>query len=247
MDVTSVDIRFYGDLAEIAARRGGAGLVSVPVGEPRSVKDAIESCGVPHTEVDLLVVDSTSVGFDYLLSPGQRVAVYPRFHAIDVASATRVRPEPPAQPRFVLDVHLGRLAGLLRLAGFDATYSTDASDHALAATSAAERRWLLTRDRRLLMRRRVVHGYLVRSMHPPDQAVEVARRFDLADRLAPFTRCARCNGVLEHVDKDDVLHRLPPATRVERDTIVRCAGCHQLYWRGSHASALEKLVSMMRG
>ena len=240
-------LRFYGDLGDLASGADRGGVAEVPVAAPRSVKDAIESLGVPHTEVDLVVVNGDSVGFDAALSPGDRVAVYPPFLgelAGDVPS--RVRPEPLDPASFVLDVHLGRLAERLRLLGFDTLYSPDLDDADLAALAAAGPRWLLTRDRGLLMRRAVTHGYLVRSTDPTQQVHEVVRRFGLVDAIAEFTRCARCNGLLAAVDKADVLDRLEPGTAREQQTFTRCGDCEQLYWAGTHTAALRAFVAEVR-
>jgi uncharacterized protein len=236
-------IRFYGDLADLA-RTDPDGHADVPVDRSRSVKDAIESCGVPHTEVDLVLVGGRSVGFGAPVEPGDRVAAYPPFVSLDVPS--HVRPAPMAEPRFVLDVHLGRLAERLRLLGFDTLYANDLDDDDLAVLSVAGPRWLLTRDRGLLMRRTVTHGYLVRSTDPATQAFEAVRRFRLQDRLAPYTRCARCNGVLEPVGKAAVEHLLEPATRAEHDTFSRCGTCGQVYWPGTHLTAIEAFVEQAR-
>lgn len=238
-------LRFYGDLAELAWDTDRDGHTSVPVDRPRSVKDAVESAGVPHTEVDLLLVDGDSVGFDRLVGPGARVAVYPPFVDLDIDAVSRVRPPPLPEPRFVLDVHLGRLAELLRLLGFDTDYANDRDDAELARRAAAAPAWLLTRDRGLLMRRRVTHGYLVRAHEPRVQLLEVSRRFGLASQAAPFTRCASCNGALEPVDKADVADELEPGTRRDHDVFARCDGCGQIYWRGSHTPALQRLVALV--
>lgn len=95
---------------------------------PASVKDMIEGIGVPHTEVDLVLVNGESSDFSRLVQNGDRVAVYPVFESIDIAPVLRLRPQPLRELRFVLDVHLGRLAGYLRTLGFDAVYSNRASD-----------------------------------------------------------------------------------------------------------------------
>jgi uncharacterized protein len=245
VDVARTRIRFYGDLGEIAWNTDRGGTAEVAVERPRSVKDAIESCGVPHTEIDLLLVNGRSVGFDALVGPGDRVAAYPPFTAFDVDAVSRVRPD-PLPPRFVLDVHLGRLAELLRIVGFDTLYANDLDDDDLAALAIAGPRWLLTRDRGLLMRRVIVYGYLVRASDPRAQLMEVSRRFRLARDVAPFTRCARCNGLLEPVAKAEVSHRLEPMTRAEHDDFVQCTGCRQVYWPGSHTDALARIVADVR-
>jgi uncharacterized protein with PIN domain len=161
----------------------------------------IESLGVPHGEVDLILVNGESVDFSALLPDGARVSVYPVFEAIDIGPIARVRPEPLRETRFVLDVHLGRLAAYLRLLGFDASWRNDYGDAILVQLSGAERRILLTRDRELLKRSSVTHGYWIRETQPSKQLVEVVRRFDLFRSAAPFRRCLRCNHLLEEVDK----------------------------------------------
>jgi uncharacterized protein len=239
-------IRLYGYLDELAPDAARHGEARLTFDVPRSVKDAIESLGVPHTEVDLLLVDGESVGFDRRLGEGERVSVYPVFHDVDVDTVSRVRPREPPPRRFLLDVHLGRLANHLRLLGFDAWYDNDRDDRELAALSASHRRTLLTRDRGLLMRSRVVHGYLVRSVDPVEQAAEVVRRYDLDGDIDPFTRCLTCGEPLEAVAKDEVLDDLPPRTRREHHRFVRCAGCGSVYWPGSHHERLRGLVDDIR-
>lgn len=235
-------MRAYAELVDLL----DAAEIEVPFGGPRSVKDLVESVGIPHPEVALLVVDGEPVGFGHLLTGGERVAVYPPFHDLPVDPADSLWPAPPEPRRFVLDVHLGTLARRLRLLGFDSWYRTEADDAELADVAVAQRRILLTRDRGLLMRRIVTHGYLVRSDDPDTQAVEVVRRFGLGASLAPFTRCATCNGELEPVAKAEVADRLEPATRANHDAFARCADCGQVYWHGSHRPALEAFVARVR-
>lgn len=208
-----------------------------------SIKDLIEALGVPHTEVDLILVNGESVDFHYLVQDGDRISIYPVFESFDITPLLRVRPRPLRQPRFVLDVHLGRLASYLRLLGFDARYSSDCDDAALAALSQDEHRTLLTRDRGLLKRRQVTHGYCVRASDPRQQVREVLRRFDLYRLVAPFSRCIRCNGVLEPVAKQSVEERLPPHIRQQHDEFRICKACGQVYWRGSHYDRLWALIA----
>ncbi|HYW77548.1 MAG TPA: Mut7-C RNAse domain-containing protein [Gammaproteobacteria bacterium] len=210
-----------------------------------SVKDMIESLGVPHPEVEMILANGKSVGFDYQVRDGDRIAVYPVFESFDISDQLRVRRRPLRVLRFVADGHLGTLARYLRLCGFDVLYRKDYEDEELAAISAGSKRILLTRDRNLLKRRIITHGYCVRHDDPREQLAEVFRRFDLAGAAEPFTRCARCNGLLEDVAKAEIEHRLQPLTRRYYDEFRRCTACGHLYWRGSHvASMLERIAEL---
>ncbi len=208
-----------------------------------SVKDMIEALGVPHAEIELILVDGVSVGFDHIVRDGERIAVYPVFEAFDVSEHVKLRSSPLRITRFVLDVHLGRLARYLRLAGFDCLYRNDYDDAELARISADEHRILLTRDRLLLQRRIITHGYFVRSDQPVEQLQEVFDRFQLHGRARPFTRCARCNGELADVPKAAVEHRLKPLTRRYYQHFRICTSCERVYWRGSHVERIEALHS----
>ncbi len=159
----SVTIRFYEELNDFlpAGRRKLPFSVDFPAG--CTVKAAIEDLGVPHTEVDLVLVDGESVDFAHRLRDGDRIGVYPVFESFDLAGVTKVRPEPLRELRFVVDAHLGTLAGLLRMFGFDAIFAKDLADERIARLSREQARIVLTRDRGLLKRRIVTHGCLVRS------------------------------------------------------------------------------------
>ena len=229
-----VRVRLYAELNDLlpADRRQRA--FDVPHNIRRSIKDLIESLGIPHTEIDLILANGRSVGFDYLVRDGDRISVYPVFESLDITPLVRVRPTPLRETRFVLDVHLGKLAAYLRMVGFDTLYRNDYEDEELARISSEERRILLTRDRGLLKRSQVTHGYLVREDSPRRQLVEVLRRFDLFGQIHPLARCMRCNGQLRPVAKEDVLDRLPPRTQQYYDRFCACEACGQVYWPGSH-------------
>jgi uncharacterized protein with PIN domain len=211
-----------------------------------SIKDMIESLGVPHTEIDLILVNNNSVDFSYLVQDGDRISVYPMFESFDIKPLLRVRPEPLREPRFVLDVHLGKLAAYLRMLGFDALFPENYDDEVLAEISATERRTLLTRDRGLLKRKQVTHGYCVRELNSRLQVVEVLRRFDLFRLIEPFKRCIHCNGLLEPVEKADILDRLPPRTAQYYDEFRVCRSCDQIYWKGSHYDHMESFIAFIR-
>jgi uncharacterized protein len=213
--------------------------------ERTSVKDAIEACGVPHTEVDLVLVDAKPVGFEKVLAQDAVVDVY----GIDSARITFF-PENRLQSRdvrnFVADGHLGKLVRDLRLLGIDVAYDRDAEDRQLVANATGQRRALLTRDRRLLMHAAVRHGYYVRSQDALEQTGEVLRRFDLASVLRPFSRCLRCNAALCAVPKEQVLSQLEPLTKTYYEQFRNCSGCGQLYWAGSHFDKLLDRVEKLR-
>jgi uncharacterized protein with PIN domain len=207
-----------------------------------SVKHLIESLGVPHSEVDLILVNGESVDFSYLVEDGDRVSVYPMFESIDISSVGRLRPFPLRETRFILDIHLGQLATYLRLFGFDTLYQNDFADDELAQISSREQRILLTKDRGLLKRNLVTHGYCIREEDPEQQLLEVIRRFDLRGSLDPFQRCLRCNGLLRPVDKAEILDRIPPDTQRFYEEFHVCASCDQVYWKGSHYRRMHRFV-----
>lgn len=207
-----------------------------------AVKDRIESLGVPHTEVDLILVDGEPVPFTRRLHGGERVAVYPVFECFDVSGLAVLRPHPLREPRFVLDVHLGRLASYLRLLGFDTLYRNDYEDDALIAISHREHRTVLTRDTGLLKRAELTHGAFVHATEPRRQLREVLDRFQLGSRIAPFTRCARCNAPVERIAAEAATDA-PAAIARDKAAFSRCTGCGQLYWRGSHPSRLQQRLA----
>lgn len=246
MEMGSVFIRFYAELGDLLApeRRGREFEHPFPAGG--AVKDLIEGLGVPHTEVDLILVDGRSVDFSCPVGHGEYISVYPVFEALDVGPVTRVRARPLRRVRFAADVHLGKLAGYLRLAGFDTLYRNDWSDEALVDVALRERRAILSRDRGLLMRAAVTHGYLVRHTSPREQLSEVLERFDLWKSLRPLALCSLCNSPVEPVEKDEVAAALPPRTAERYQEFWRCSGCGQIYWKGSHFKSLEQLFAGRR-
>ena len=240
-------LRVYGELNDFLPPADRQTTLVVRFDRGATVKDVIEARGVPHTEIDLVLVNGESADFGRPLGDGDRVAAYPVFEALDVASVTRVRPEPLRVIRFVLDVHLGRLARYLRLAGFDTLYDREAGDERLAEVSMTERRVLLTRDQGLLKRRAVTHGYCVRSTVPSRQLAEVVSRFDLRRLVRPFSRCTACNGVLEAAAPSDVVDGVPERSREHFVEFLRCPACRRVYWRGSHFPRLQQILDTALG
>ena len=238
----SAEFRFYEELNDFLLPERRQRSFAYSVAGTRSVKDAIEAIGVPHTEVDLILVDGNSVGFDRVLRGGERVAVYPVFERLDIAPLQRLRPRPLREPRFVLDVHLGKLARHLRLAGFDCLYRNDYRDSELVTVALSDQRIILTRDKGLLKQRLVTHGYFVRATEPDDQLREVVRAFQLETNLKPFTRCRECNAELHEVPKATVMERLPEKARAAYERFQLCPGCDRIYWAGTHYARLRRLL-----
>jgi hypothetical protein len=187
-----------------------------------AIKDAIEALGIPHVEVETIMVNGTSVGFYHPLGPEDKVEVYP---------FTQL----PAHPQhFILDVHLGKLARLLRLLGFDTLYQNDFTDKFIAETAENQDRIVLTRDVGLLKNKIIKWGYWLRSQDPFLQLQEVIQRFRLKKRMHPFSRCLACNGIIKPVNKNEILYLLPPNTRNFFDEFYQCQSCKRIYWKGSH-------------
>jgi uncharacterized protein len=238
----SATFRFYEELNDfLPAEKRKLDLTYTFFGKP-SIKDAIEAQGVPHTEVDLIVANSVSVGFDYSLKEGDRIAVYPLFEGLDITPIVMLRENPLREPKFVLDVHLGKLARLMRLLGLDTLYRNDYDDPEIAQISVSQRRALLTRDRMLLHLRIITHGYCLRSMNADEQLEEVIRRFDLKSFISPFRRCLVCNGASQSVQKETILNMLKPKTILCYDLFFQCVECGKIYWKGSHFERLAEVV-----
>jgi len=234
--------RFYAELNDFLPPERRMVAFDYPFQGRQTVKHLIESLGVPHTEVDLVLIDGRSVEFAELVQDGDAVSVYPVFEAFDIAPVSRVRPYPLRQVRFVLDAHLGRLAAYLRMIGFDTLYRNDYGDEDLARISGEEHRILLTRDRGLLKRSAVTQGYCIREAHARRQLAEVVRRFDLAGSMAPFTRCLMCNEPLRDRAKQEVAERMPPVSRAHYDEVRECPRCGRLFWNGSHYRRMRGMI-----
>jgi len=237
--------RFYAELNDFLLPEHKQVSFAFDVNGRRTVKDIIESLGVPHTEVDVLLPNSESVDFGYCVKAGDRISVYPVFESMDIGPLLRVRPFPLRVTKFAVDSHLGRLAGYLRMAGFDTFYEREVKGEMLARTSRFKSRILLTRDRGLLKRSLVTHGYCVRENLPIQQLAEVIRRFDLHCSMHPFRRCIPCNGLLEPVSKEAILELLPPAVQQRHSEFHQCISCRKVYWAGSHDERIKALCGSL--
>lgn len=238
--MTTAFFRFYAELNQLLPDRERFLLQTVEFKGQQTVKHLIESQGIPHTEVDLILVNGNSVGFDHIPKALELISVYPFFHSLN--PVTRLQPKILGDPCFILDGHLGRLASYLRMLGFDTSYRDDYTDEVLAAFSLKEARILLTRDRGLLKRKLVTQGYLITSKDPRQQVHSVIKRYDLVGKFRPFTRCISCNGILEVVEKEEIMELLKPKTKRYFDHFMRCSMCGKIYWAGSHHQRMQTLI-----
>ncbi len=237
--------RFYEELNDFLAPERRRREFERRCARAATVKHMIEALGVPHTEVELVLVNGESVGFDRMLRDGDRVAVYPKFEAFDVTPLLRLRETPLRDIRFVADAHLGGLAHLLRLTGFDTLYHNRFDDGEIERIARAEQRIVLTRDRGLLKRRGITHGCCLRAQRSQAQLREVFDRLDLARSARPFTRCLKCNAPLHPADMGEVEARLPPAVRERYQRFSTCPQCGRVFWEGSHWQRMRALVDAL--
>ncbi len=240
--MVSATFRFYAELNDFVApgRRGRE--FDCACARAATTKHMIEALGVPHTEVELVLVNGESVDFDCPLRDGDRVAVYPKFEALDVLPLLRVREQPLRSTRFIADAHLGGLARQLRMAGFDTRYENQVGDDEIERISSAEGRIVLTRDRELLKRRGITHGCYVHALRSAQQLREIFDRLDLARSARPFTLCLHCNAPLHAVDKAQVAQILPPLVHAHYDRFSVCDVCRRVFWEGSHWRRMRSML-----
>ena len=234
--------RFYEELNDFLPPENHKQSIAYRFGGQPAIKAPIEVLGVPHSEVDLILVNGESMGFDYKLQHGDRVAVYPVFESFDISPLQRLRPKPLRNTAFIVDVNLGKLARRLRMLGFDAAYDNQLDDGEIVDIAVCEKRIVLTRDRKLLFRKAVTHGLWIRAVDAEAQLKEVVERLDLYGQVKPLQRCMECNGNMESVAKERVWSRLKPLTRRYYSEFFCCTCCHKVYWPGSHVAHMTGVI-----
>lgn len=245
--MASARFRFYEELNDFLAPDRRKREFDYRCARAATVKNAIEALGVPHTEVELVLVNGRSVDFSYRVCEGDRFSIYPKFESFDVRPLLRVRAAPLRETRFIADSHLGALARLLRMLGFETVYEKSYDDLEICRRAAAEERIVLTRDRDLLKRRAVTHGCYVHALAPREQLREIVERLQLAESIRPFALCLHCNAPLASVPKDEVLERLPPAVAEQHDEFRSCGNCGRIYWQGTHWQRMCELLRSVVG
>jgi len=234
--------RFYEELNDFLPTDKKKRLFPYSFSGTPSIKDAIEALGVPHTEVDLILVNGNSVDFTYRLRHDDRVSVYPMFERLDISPVVRLRAEPLRCTAFILDAQLGKLAKLLRMLGFDTLYRNDYTESEVIRIALEEERIVLTRNTALLKNKSVTHGIWIRSTVPEEQIKEVICRCDLISQITPFQRCLVCNGAISPVHKEKIAHHLPPNTAALYNEFYQC-NCGRIYWKGSHYDKMKSRIA----
>lgn len=219
-------------------RKGGQNRFQYQLQRRASIKDILESLGVPHTEIGAIQVADRTLDFGFVPEPGLEVRVTGIEAPFEVTIPSLLRPEPLPSVRFVVDVNVGRLAALLRLTGFDAAYENGMRDSEIADLASRDQRIVLTKDRALLKRSKIDYGRLVRAIHPEEQLLETLRFFGLTGPFDFFSRCLLCNRKLKPIAKTEILHRLEPKTKKYFNSFKTCPVCDRIYWRGSHCDAM---------
>ena len=138
-----------------------------------------------------------------------------------------------SSPKFIADCHLGKLAKYLRLMGYDTLFFSHIEDDKLVKLANAEHRIILTRDRELSERKNAPVFFLI----PTDtqtQLKTVIDHFELSRHTTAFSRCTVCNTLLETIEKEKIIHRLPEGVKKHFDYFEHCPSCDRIYWRGDH-------------
>jgi uncharacterized protein with PIN domain len=240
--VPHISIRCYAELNDFLPETMRYTMSSLVLPEDSRIRDLLQTVGIPLRGVDLILVNGQSTDESYMPKDNDRISLYPVFESFDISSITKVRERPLRLPRFVTDVHLGRLAGYLRMLGFDALYDNSYRPDDLIRLSAAEERTLLTKSRSLLRNDALTRAFHITESDPRRQLTEVLDRFDLYGLLAPFTRCTVCNAPLRRVDKRAIVFRIPPAVKDWCNEYQLCPSCDRIYWKGSHYSRMQALI-----
>jgi uncharacterized protein len=226
---------FHGSLTDFIKKSGQNPTTYVFTGKP-SVKDAFESLGIPHPEVARILRNGLKVDFSEHVFNGDKFELFP-FSPDFFQKYLSLK--------FILDVHLGKLTHKLRMLGFDCYYNTVISKSMLLALSINENRTLLTRDSRLLMNKSTRNGYFIRSENPEIQLKDVIHYFSLCNDIHPFTRCLRCNGLLEEIKKEIVEEKIQPKTKIYFHVFHKCRSCQKIYWQGSHFTKMKAEISSL--
>ncbi len=224
----------HGELASLLPPKLRAGAFDYTCARAATLKNAIESLGIPHTEVGSVTVNGAPATLGRAVREGDAIEIHPW--------VTGTAASPEGERRFLADAHLGGLARFLRLLGFDTSHENALADADIRSLALDERRIVLTRDRELLKRSDVPYGCLVRTLRAEEQLREVAVRYALAPTARPFTLCLRCNFPLDVIDRSAIEHRLPEKVRALHRNFRHCRSCDRIYWPGTHYEHMRTVL-----
>lgn len=242
----TIYIRFYEELNDLLPEEKKKIRFEHHYIDRTSVKDLIESLGVPHTEIDLILVNGESVGFDYVINDKDNISVYPVFESFEIKEVQHLRAKPLRRPKFIADIHLGKLTRYLRMLGQDVIYKNNLNDEEIIKISFKEQRTILTMSKNLLKRNEITHGYLVRNFDTEKQVIEIVKRFQLKNQLKEFTRCLECNSLLNSVEKGEIVFRLPQKVDEFQNEFFICKNCDKIYWKGTHFDRMKSLIQKIK-
>jgi len=241
-----VYFRFYAELNDFLLPRQQKKTFTYHFWGTPSIKNAIQALGVPHTEVDLILVNGNPVNFSYRLRPQDSISVYPVFESLDITQINPLRNKPLRNLRFIVDANIGKLARYMRMLGFDAMYDNQLEDPEIIRISIDEKRIILTRDLEILKQNSVTRGYYLRSQDPKEQLQEVIERFDLLSNLKAFSRCMKCNGKLTKIEKEKVRDHVDTETWGIFNEFYQCNSCNKIYWKGSHYERMKEMIEQLQ-
>ena len=234
--------RFYEELNDFLPKHRRKTDFEATFKGKRSIKDMIEALGVPHTEIDLILVNGNSVDFNYILQDEDRVSVYPVFESLNITKVARLRKIPLRRTKFIADINLGDIVKYMRVLGLDLYYDPLLSTREIIEISKREKRVILTKSRKLLKFKDVSHGIFIRPGTTTEQIRRIIDFLDIKDKIKPFSRCLRCNTLLNIVLKGKIIDRIPPKTKEFCNEYVQCQSCNKIYWKGTHFIDMEKVV-----
>jgi len=218
-----------------------------PLKTPVTLGEAIESLGIPLSEVDLVLVNSQAAPLKQRLYENDLVSVYPTFETLDISELKGGHTTALRETCFILDAHLGKLAKYLRMLGFDSLYRNDFGDNEIIELAARERRIILTRDKLLLRSSRVTHGYYIRATEKHEQLREVVQKFDLYSQFKSFSRCMTCNAELVPGSKEEIMELVGQDILDLYDEFFYCPACRKVFWKGSHFKRMESYIRDLTG
>ncbi|GAB6281796.1 MAG: Mut7-C RNAse domain-containing protein [Ignavibacterium sp.] len=249
----SLFIRFYEELNDfLPQEKRKVRFEHKFFGQP-SIKDLIESLGIPHTEIDLIIVNGKSVNFSYIVQDKDEISVYPIFESFDISNIQQLREIPLYQQlksiyeiKFIVDCHLGKLAKYMRLLGLDTFYNNNIQEKEFINISINEKRIILTKNRNLLKRNEVINGYWIRNENVESQIKEVIQRFKLKKEIKYFLRCLICNSELKLIEKEKIINRIPSKVKEWCNEFYYCKNCDKIYWKGSHYNEMLKTIKELQ-